>query len=93
MAHAQTAPPLDLEQRRKGLLWYATYGVTFDGRYSYTHEDERAGVLEIVYRFPALEASYDDFRFEVDGKLDPKLSPEMVGSERIIRERFPGTEL
>lgn len=80
---------LDLEQRRKGLLWYATYRVTFDGRYSYTHDDEREGVLEIAYRFPALRASYDDFRFEVDGKVDPKLSPETVGSVRFVRERVP----
>jgi len=86
---SEIAVDLDLEQRKKGLLWYATYRVNFDGKYSYTHEDEREGVLEIVYSFPALEASYDDFRFEVDGKLDPKLTPETVNGARIVRERIP----
>jgi inner membrane protein involved in colicin E2 resistance len=80
---------LDLDQRKKGLLWYATYQVVFDGSYSYTHDDERDGILEIVYRFPALEASYDDFRFEVDGKLDPKMTPVTDNGVRIVRERVP----
>jgi inner membrane protein involved in colicin E2 resistance len=80
---------LDLEQRKKGLLWYATYEVGFDGSYSYTHEDDQEGVLEIVYRFPALGASYDDFRFEVDGKLDPKMTPVTDNGVRIVRERVP----
>ena len=39
--------------------------------------------------FPALEASYDDFTFEVDGKLDPKMTPETVNGARIVRERVP----
>ena len=78
---------LSLDQRKKGLLWYATYQVKFDGSYSYTHDDEREGILEIVYRFPALEASYDDFSFEVDGKLDPKMTPVTDNGVRIVRER------
>jgi inner membrane protein involved in colicin E2 resistance len=78
---------LDLEQRKKGLLWYATYEVAFDGSYSYTHEDAQQGILEIVYTFPALEASYDDFTFEVDGKLDSKMPPERVDGARVVRER------
>jgi hypothetical protein len=80
---------LELDQRKKGLLWYATYQVDFDGSYAYTHDDERDGVLEIVYRFPALEASYDDFAFEVDGRLDPKQTPVTVNGFRIVRERVP----
>lgn len=80
---------LELEQRKKGLLWYATYEVGFDGSYSYSHEDDRDGILEIVYRFPALGASYDDFRFEVDGELDPKMTPVTDNGVRIVRERVP----
>jgi inner membrane protein involved in colicin E2 resistance len=80
---------LELDQRKKGLLWYATYQVAFDGSYSYTHEDDREGILEIVYRFPALGASYDDFRFEVDGELDPKMTPVTDNGVRIVRERVP----
>jgi len=75
-----------LDHRKKGLLWYATYGVTFAGEYLYTHEEEQAGRLLIVYRFPTAQASYDDFRFTVNGRLDPKLTPVTNDNTKIISQ-------
>jgi hypothetical protein len=58
---------LQLDERRKGLVWYALYGVTFDGQWTYRHEQAQAGELVIAFRFPDPSGVYDDFRISVDG--------------------------
>jgi hypothetical protein len=80
---------LSLAHRRKGLLWYATYGVGFRGDYRYVHREPEAGELILTYRFPTPQATYDDFRFEVAGDADPKLVA--VNSERgkAVQHRVP----
>ena len=80
---------LRLEQRRKGLLWYATYAVDFAGDYAYLHEDDREGFLCITYRFPTNQAVYGDFRMELDGRSDPTLAPVADGDAKIVRQRVP----
>ena len=59
---------LRLEYRRKGLLWYSTYKVTFHGNYTVTNttSDPREAFIEFV--FPNKGAVYDDFTFIVDGR-------------------------
>ncbi|MDP8254750.1 MAG: inner membrane CreD family protein [Candidatus Alcyoniella australis] len=79
----------DLQHRRKGLLWYATYGVSFNGEYSYTHPDEQDGFLIITYRFPTMRASYDEFTFEVNGQSDAQVTPVSSGGEKVIVEQVP----
>lgn len=80
---------LRLEQRRKGLLWYATYTVDFRGDYGYEHTDDREGFVWITYRFPTTQAVYGDFRMEVDGKVDPSLAPVAEGGAKLVRQRVP----
>lgn len=58
---------IDLAHRQKGLLWYATYQVDFAGDYTYEQLEDRDGYLFVTYRFPTLQASYDDFRFQLSG--------------------------
>jgi inner membrane protein involved in colicin E2 resistance len=57
---------LDLEQRQKGLLWFATYRVGFRGSYRFrnTSDSER---VTLKLAFPAANAIYDDLLFLVDG--------------------------
>jgi hypothetical protein len=57
-----------LDQRLKGMLWYALYDVVFDGAWTYVHEGPEVGVLDIGFAFPVPDAWYDDFRFVVDGQ-------------------------
>src|SRR5262245_43515923 len=38
---------MKLDQRRKGLLWYNTYGVTFDGRYTIRNPDDASRSVEV----------------------------------------------
>lgn len=80
---------LDLEQRRKGLLWYSTYVVRFAGDYRYVHRDDREGVVVITYRFPTAEAIYDNFRFEVAGARDGWGEPDDEAGTKVIRQRIP----
>jgi len=60
---------LDLEQRQKGLLWFATYRVAFHGDYLFRPVD--SGPLTIRLTFPAANAIYDDLIFKVDGQQVP----------------------
>jgi hypothetical protein len=61
---------LDLEQRQKGLLWFATYRVAFHGDYvlqTSTPSDH----VTIKLVFPAPDAIYDDLIVRADGKPLP----------------------
>lgn len=61
---------LNLEQRQKGLLWFATYRVAFEGEYLF-HNRSASDDVRLMLTFPAPQAIYDDLRFEVDGKPVP----------------------
>ena len=43
---------LDLDQRRKGLLWYDTYGVAFDGEYRFRNPHDVAAPHRRLVRVP-----------------------------------------
>ncbi|MGA0032089.1 MAG: hypothetical protein ACO3HA_02000, partial [Burkholderiales bacterium] len=73
---------LSLQHRQKGLLWYSTYGVRFDGAYTLANPHREPRVLEIALPFPAQKAVFDDLRFEVDGK--PWLQPPAAKGGRIV---------
>ncbi len=60
----------DLEHRQKGLLWYATYGVTFSGSWRFRNTaDDDAVTLEFL--LPAEKAVYDDLRVRLNGAVVP----------------------
>lgn len=56
-----------LDQRRKGLLWYSTYGVDFNGIYGVRNEDGAAQKVVMSLGFPTVDGIYDDFRVQVGG--------------------------
>jgi inner membrane protein involved in colicin E2 resistance len=58
----------ELDQRQKGLLWYSTYRVRFAGNYLFENMEDKTGELVLNFDFPAANALYDEFKFEVDGK-------------------------
>ncbi|HTB10888.1 MAG TPA: inner membrane CreD family protein [Bryobacteraceae bacterium] len=59
---------LQLENRRKGLLWYATYRVAFRGEYVFTNPKENRQTLRLTLPLPAEQAVYDDLQFVVNGR-------------------------
>lgn len=58
---------LDLEHRQKGLLWYSTYKVRFNGVYSFRNGTDKEQLVTFQLYFPTAQAIYDDLTFTVDG--------------------------
>ena len=66
---------LALEHRQKGLLWYSTYVVGFNGDYTFRNSTDKDSVT-ITLAFPTKEAVYDDMKFLVDGNAVPTTNDE-----------------
>lgn len=64
----ELAVKLAMDFRRKGLLWYSTYEVEFDGQYSVVNQGDQARAVAIKFFFPSATAIYDDFEFSVGGQ-------------------------
>ena len=56
----------DLAHRRKGLLWYSTYSVAFDGTFRFTNTTASDAVT-FEFPLPAAQAIYDDLRVTLNG--------------------------
>jgi inner membrane protein involved in colicin E2 resistance len=59
---------LHLDQRKKGLRWYATYRAELSARYVIESPADHTGELVVGFSFPSQNGQYDDFRFELDGQ-------------------------
>jgi hypothetical protein len=59
---------LDLEHRQKGLLWYSTYRVAFNGAYTYRNPTPEPQHVSFRLRLPASNAVYDGLQFTLDGR-------------------------
>ncbi len=81
---------LHLDQRLKGLVWYALYDVDFAGAWTYTHEQEIPGTLTIAFAFSNAQGLYDDFRFTVDGVDRARDAEPKDGSIEISVPVTPG---
>ena len=57
---------LNLEHRQKGLLWYSTYKVGFDGAYVFRNTSEKEQKVTFTLNFPTTQAIYDDLVFTID---------------------------
>jgi inner membrane protein involved in colicin E2 resistance len=57
---------LNLEHRQKGLLWYSTYKVGFDGAYVFRNASDKDQMVRFTLNFPTTQAIYDDLVFTVD---------------------------
>ena len=68
LTSSRIAVDLRLDQRRKGLLWYDTYGVAFRARYALHAPEGVDGPVYVHFAFPSQEALYDGFVLRVDGK-------------------------
>jgi Inner membrane protein CreD len=59
---------LNLDYRQKGLLWYSTYRVRFDGKYRVTNYTDTEGDIFFNFSAPSQGGVYDNFRLVVGGK-------------------------
>src|SRR5262249_42185692 len=59
---------LNLEHRQKGLLWYSTYRVQFEGKYRVVNYTDVEREIFFDFSVPAKDSVYDNFRFLIGGK-------------------------
>jgi hypothetical protein len=64
---SRIAVNLDLDQRRKGLLWYNTYRVGYEGVYR-LERSRAAKSAMLAMQFPASNGVYDDLHVAVGGR-------------------------
>jgi len=62
------ATALALEHRQKGLQWYSTYTVDFQGEFDFQNPDAVAHSMSLAFPLPAAEAVYDNLEFLVNGQ-------------------------
>jgi hypothetical protein len=62
---------LDLAHRQKGLLWYSTYAVAFQGDYRFTNTSGSSQDVMFYLSFPSQQAVYDDLVMTVDDQPIP----------------------
>ncbi len=60
---------LQLEYRRKGLLWFPVYKCKFAAEYTLENIDDQPMTVKAHFDFPSASATYDDFLLKVDGKI------------------------
>lgn len=58
---------LELEHRRKGLLWYSAYRIRFAGAYRVLNPTSEGRNILFVFTLPAKDAIYDGFRLAEGG--------------------------
>lgn len=85
----RVAVDLNLEQRRKGLIWYPTFDSSFDATYSLTNEAAVAQKLRVHFPFPSRTATYDQFSVWVDGAPEP-VDVNTTDGVRTLIELDPG---
>lgn len=91
LASSRVDVRVDLDQRRKGLLWYNTYRMGLEGRYRVRNSGSLDRWMVVHFKFPSTEAIYDGFTFRVNGQDAAPASDLSQG----ITSRFmlaPGTE-
>ena len=81
---------LDLEQRQKGLLWFATYRVAFHGDYVFRNTSTGDPVT-VKLVFPAPDAIYDDLVVRADGQ--PLAVTAEKGAVSAVIHRPPGAPI
>jgi len=82
---------LGLDHRRKGLLWYDTYSVAFDGEYRIRNPHDVPRRVVVSFVFPSAEGLYDDFAFELDGRPTPPVADLGQGLSAVA-DLGPGQE-
>ena len=83
------ATKLALEHRRKGLLWFPTYAVAFDGRFAFRNPTNEARSVEIGFPLVPDNAGYDGFEV-LDAQGKP-VATEVGGGRAVWNVAFtPG---
>ena len=80
---------LHVDYRQKGLLWFSTYKVDFDGAYTFQNPKASEEEFAIALPLPAQQAVYDNVQLKAD---DAPLPVTFSGSQVLARIRLAGGE-
>ena len=84
---------LQLQHRRKGLLWYSTYDVDFDALYTFRNPLSQRAEATVIFFLPASASIYDAFEFRVDEvQITPNEKNGYEGLNAVV-EVPPGGEV
>ncbi len=78
------AVTIDLEPRRKGLLWYSTYALDFDAQYTLTNTEPLAQTVRVHFPLPSQTATYEHLQATLDG--EPLTGAADAGNALDLRE-------
>jgi inner membrane protein involved in colicin E2 resistance len=79
------AADLHIDYRQKGLLWFSTYKVDFDGAYTFQNPTSREEEFVFQLPFPGQQAVYDNVQLLLD---DKPLALTFSGSQAVARTRI-----
>jgi inner membrane protein involved in colicin E2 resistance len=82
---SRIAATLHIDYRQKGLLWFSTYKVDFDGAYTFQNPTSREDDFVFQLPFPAQQAVYDNVQLLLD---DKPLPVTFSGSQAVARTRL-----
>jgi inner membrane protein involved in colicin E2 resistance len=82
---SRVAATLHIDYRQKGLLWFSTYKVDFDGTYTFQNPTPREEGFVFQLPFPAQQAVYDNVQLLLD---DKPLTVTFSGSQAVARTRL-----
>jgi hypothetical protein len=71
---------LALDHRKKGLLWYDTYGVRLRATYRATNPTTAPQVILAHLKFPSDQVQFDNFTFRVNGQTVRQTSDQAKGA-------------
>jgi len=67
---------LDVDHRKKGLLWFATYAVDFGAQYVVVNPIDRPVAIQMAFPFPSQDAVYDNMKVVAAGRDDLDIATE-----------------
>src|SRR5437867_5211290 len=82
---SRVAANLHIDYRQKGLLWFSTCTVDFNGAYTFQNPTAREEEFVIQLPFPAQQAVYDNVQLLLD---DKPLTVTFSGSQAVARTRM-----
>ena len=76
----------EFDKKKKGLLWFRTYKVNFEGEYRFKNPTPISQTIYVNFQFPAKGVRFDQFRFVVGEKQTDKAPRDGAITEAIILE-------
>lgn len=79
---------LDVEYRKKGLLWHSLYAVKYGSAYTVKNPSKHPIAITMKFRFPSNSAIYDNMGVWIDGIKDLNVTAE--NGHMVARFSMPG---